>query len=36
MMIQFGKIVDIDIEEGLAMKKQLSPELMGLVRKLSV
>lgn len=34
--IQGGKIVDIDIEEGLSMKKQLSVELMGLVRKLSV
>ncbi len=31
-----GQIVDIDIEEGLAMKKHLSPELMGLIRKLSV
>ncbi len=34
--VRDGKIVDIDIEEGLSMKKQLSPELMGLVRKLSV
>ncbi len=31
-----NKIVDIDIEEALQMKKQLSPELMGLIRKLSV
>ncbi len=31
-----GKITHLDIEEGLAMKKQLSPELMGLIRKLSV
>ena len=31
-----GKIIHVDIEEGLAMKKTLSPELMGLIRKLSV
>ncbi len=31
-----NKIVDIDIEEALEMNKQLSPELMGLIRKLSV
>ena len=31
-----GKIIDRDIEEGLAMKKELPIELMGLVRKLSV
>lgn len=34
--VQDGKITDVDIEEGLSMKKQLSPELMGLIRKLSV
>ena len=34
--VENGQIVDRDIEEGLAMKKELSPELMGLVRKLSV
>lgn len=34
--MQDGKITDVDIEEGLAMKKNLSPELMGLIRKLSV
>lgn len=34
--VKDGKIIDIDIEEGLAMKKYLSPELMGLVKKLSV
>lgn len=34
--MQHGEIVNIDIEEGLAMKKHLSPELMGLIRKLSV
>lgn len=34
--VRDGKIIDIDINEGLSMKKQLSPELMGLVRKLSV
>lgn len=34
--IQGGKIVDVDIEDGLAMKKTLSPELMGLIRKLSI
>lgn len=34
--MQNGEIVDMDIEEGLAMKKQLSCELMGLVKKLSV
>jgi len=31
-----GKIIDRDIEEGLAMKKELPIELMGLVKKLSV
>ena len=31
-----GEITDVDIEEGLNMKKHLSPELMGLIRKLSV
>lgn len=34
--MQQGKVTDIDIEEGLAMKKELSPELMGLIKKLSV
>ena len=34
--VENGQIVDRDIEEGLAMKKELSPELMGLVSKLSV
>ena len=34
--IQDGKIIDIDIEEGLAMKKQLSTELIELAKKLSV
>lgn len=34
--VQEGKIVDVDIEEGLSMTKHLSHELMGLVRKLSV
>ena len=34
--VENGQIVDRDIEEGLAMKKELSSELMGLVRKLSV
>ncbi len=33
---QNGQIADVDIEEGLQMKKDLSPELMGLIRKLSV
>ena len=31
-----GKISDIDIEEGLAMKKQISQELLELAKKLSV
>jgi len=34
--LQSGKITDVDIEEGLKMTKTLSPELMGLIRKLSV
>lgn len=34
--MQNGQIVHVDIEEGLAMKKELSAELMGLIRKLSV
>ena len=34
--MQDGKITDVDIEEGLSMKKNLSYELMGLIRKLSV
>ncbi|MBQ6907781.1 MAG: 6-phosphofructokinase [Clostridia bacterium] len=34
--MQNGRVTDVDIEEGLAMKKELSPELMGLIRKLSV
>lgn len=34
--IENGEISSIDIEEGLSMKKQLSIELMGLIRKLSV
>ena len=34
--VENGQIIDRDIEEGLAMKKELSPELMGLVKKLSV
>ena len=34
--MQNGKVTDVDIEDGLAMKKELSPELMGLIRKLSV
>lgn len=31
-----GRITDVDIEEGLACKKELSAELMGLIRKMSV
>lgn len=31
-----GKITDVDIEEGLAMKKQISEELIELAKKLSV
>ncbi|MBR5808867.1 MAG: 6-phosphofructokinase, partial [Clostridia bacterium] len=34
--VENGKIIDRDIEEGLAMKKELPMELMGLVKKLSV
>ena len=34
--VENGQVIDRDIEEGLAMKKELSSELMGLVRKLSV
>lgn len=34
--VENGKIIDRDIEEGLAMKKELPIELMGLVKKLSV
>lgn len=34
--MQQGKVIDVDIEEGLTMKKELSPELMGLIKKLSV
>lgn len=34
--VEGGKIIDRDIEEGLAMKKELPMELMGLVRKMSV
>ena len=34
--VQNGKVTDVDLEEGLAMKKELSPELMGLIKKLSV
>lgn len=34
--MQNGKVTDVDIEEGLKMKKELSPELMGLIKKLSV
>lgn len=34
--VQNGAITDVDIEEGLNMKKTLSSELMGLIRKLSV
>ncbi|MBO5060838.1 MAG: 6-phosphofructokinase [Clostridia bacterium] len=34
--IRNGEMVDIEIEEALSMKKQLSYELMGLIRKLSV
>ena len=34
--MQNGKVTDVDIEEGLAMQKELSPELMGLIKKLSV
>lgn len=34
--VENGQIIDRDIEEGLAMKKQLPMELMGLVRKMSV
>lgn len=34
--MQGGKITDVDIEEGLAMKKELSTELIELAKKLSV
>lgn len=34
--VEGGKIIDRDIEEGLAMKKELPLELMGLVKKMSV
>jgi len=34
--VQNGKVTDVDVEEGLSMKKDLSPELMGLIKKLSV
>ncbi|MBR4723986.1 MAG: 6-phosphofructokinase [Clostridia bacterium] len=34
--MQNGKVTAVDIEEGLKMKKELSPELMGLIKKLSV
>ncbi len=36
LTLENGKIIDRDIEEGLAMKKELPIELMGLVKKLSV
>lgn len=31
-----SKIVDVDIDEGLAMKKTLPQDLLDLVKKLSV
>lgn len=34
--MQNGKITDVDIEEGLAMKKHISKELIELAKKLSV
>lgn len=34
--MQDSKIIDVDIEEGLAMKKQISMELIELAKKLSV
>ncbi len=34
--VRGGAITHVDIDEGLAMKKELSAELMGLIRKLSV
>ncbi len=34
--MQHGEIIDMGIEEALKMEKHLSPELMGLIRKLSV
>ena len=34
--MQHGDIVDVDIEEGLAMKKHISMELIELAKKLSV
>ncbi len=34
--VKNGQITDVDIEEGLATKKELSHELMGLIRKMSV
>ena len=34
--MQDGEIADVDIEEGLAMKKNISMDLIELAKKLSV
>ena len=34
--VENGKIADVDIEEGLAMKKHISQDLIDLAKKLSV
>lgn len=34
--VQNGSVIDVDIEEGLNMKKELPIEFMGLVKKMSV